>query len=96
MDNFLYCGDLQLAHIPSGLVPHLANAPLPALGRCALLIGGEVEGNEEEEVRGKDADSGEGGEFLAGAFSLDGEVWEVGAGEVVVGCVVDEAYFSSG
>ena len=43
MNDFLYRGDLQLAHIPSGLVAHLANAPLPALGRCAFLVGGEVE-----------------------------------------------------
>lgn len=57
-----------------------------------LLVGGQVEGNEEDEVGADDAHSGEGSEFLAGAVTRVGHPWPVGRGEVGVGREVDEAW----
>lgn len=67
-----------------------ACSPATALGH-GLLVRGEVEEDEEDEVRGKDADAGDGGEFLACALPGVGEVRPVGAGEVGPGGEVDEA-----
>ena len=75
------------------LVLHLnqrACSPAAALGH-RLLVGGEVEGEEEEEVRGDDADTGDGSELLASALAHVGDVGPVGAGEVGEGGEVDEA-----
>lgn len=92
MNRLLHHGHLQLTHIPRRLGPDLADTPLPALPHLALfLVGGEVEGDEEEEVGGEDADAGERGELLAGALAAGREVGKVGAGEVGVGGEVDEA-----
>lgn len=55
-----------------------------------LLVGGDVEGDEEEEVRGDDAHAGEGGKFLACAVACVWHPGEVGRGEVSVGGEVDE------
>ena len=62
-----------------------------ALG-LRFLVGRCVEGDEEEEVRGEDADACHGGEFLACAFAAVGHPGPVGGGEVGVGGEVDEAY----
>lgn len=79
MNRLLHHWYLQLTHIPRGFLPHFADTPLPALcRRGALLVGGQVEGHEKEEVGGEDADAGEGGEFLAGAAAEGGEGGEVG------------------
>lgn len=57
-----------------------------------LLVCRGVEGDEEQEVRGQDADAGDGGELLACAFAVVGHPGPVGGGEVGVGCEVDEAW----
>jgi hypothetical protein len=57
---------------------------------AVLLVGGDVEGDEEEEVGGDDAHAGEGGEFLACALPGVWHPLEVGRGEVGVGGEVDE------
>lgn len=88
---FLHRRHLQFAHISGGFRPDLANTSLPAFPANALVVGGEVEGDEEEEVGGEDANTGEGGEFLACAFAGSGEVGEVGRREVGIGGEVDEA-----
>lgn len=56
----------------------------------ALLVGGDVEGDEEEEVGREDTAASEGSEFLTGALSEVGHVGEVGGGEVGVRGKVDE------
>jgi hypothetical protein len=75
------------------LVLHLhqrACSPAAAL-RHWLLVRGEVESEEEEQVRRDDANTGNGGEFLASALAHVGDMGPVGAGEVGEGCEVDEA-----
>ena len=58
-----------------------ACSPAATLGH-RLLVRGEVEGEEEEQVRGDDADARDGGELLALALAHVGHVGPVGAGEV--------------
>ena len=70
---------------------HAAEGLASARRLLVTLVGGNVEGDEEDEVRGEDADSGDGGEFFARALAGVGEPREVGAGEVGVGGEVDEA-----
>ena len=75
------------------LILHLhkrGRSPAAAL-RHRLLVRGEVEGEEEEQVRRDDADARNGGELLARAFAHVGHVRPVGAGEVGPGGEVDEA-----
>lgn len=65
---------------------------LARAGRLSfLLVGGQVEGDEQHQVRADDADARERGELLTGALTGVGQVREVGRGEVVVGGEVDEA-----
>ncbi len=64
--------------------------PAPPSTRL-LLIRRKVETDKEQEIATQDAHAGEGGKLLAGAAAVIGEVREVGAGEVGVGCEVDEA-----
>jgi hypothetical protein len=66
-------------------------SPAAALGN-RLLVGREVEGDEEEEVGCEDADAGDGGEFLACALAGVGEPGPVGGCEVGPGGEVDEAW----
>jgi len=79
---------LHLADRGHLLVSHVAKGALSASplldGGGRALVGGGVEGDEEEEVRGEDADSGDSGEFFTGAGAVIGHIVEVGAGEVGV------------
>jgi hypothetical protein len=78
------------------LVLHLnqrTGSPAAALGH-RLLVCGEVEGEEQEQVRGDDADSGNGSELLASALAHVGQLGPVGAGEVGPRSEVDEAWSS--
>jgi hypothetical protein len=59
---------------------------------AVLLVGGEVEGDEEDEVRADGDDAGERSELLSGALAHGGQRGEVGRAEVGVGRKVDEAY----
>ena len=72
-------------------VNHRTCSPAAPL-RNRLFVSGEVEDDEEEEVRGEDANSGDGGEFLASALAGVGEPRPVGTREVGVGGEVDEAW----
>jgi hypothetical protein len=55
-------------------------------------ISGCVEGNEEEEVRGENADTGNCGEFFSSTGSVVWPGWEIGTGEISVRCIVDKSY----
>jgi hypothetical protein len=67
---------LLILHLHQG-----ACSPAAALGH-RLLVGREVEGDEEEEVRGQDADSSDGGEFLSCALARVREPLPVRASKV--------------
>jgi len=56
-----------------------------------LLVGSEVERDEEEKIGADYSHSGESGEFLSSAFARIWHPWEIGGGEVGVGREVDEA-----
>ena len=62
---------------------------------CGLLsiltVGGDVEGDEEDEVGGDYTHAGESSEFLSRTFSCIRHPLEVSGGEVGVRCEVDEA-----
>lgn len=76
-----------------GLVLHLdqgAGGPAATLGN-RLLVRSEVEADEEEEVRGDDDHSRNGGKLLTSALAQVGELGEVSAGEVGPRSEVDEA-----
>lgn len=79
------CWDTLACHVPESRCGSWA-----ALWEW-LLVGGGVEGDEEEEVRGQNADSGNSGELFTSASSQVGEGREVGGGEVGPGSEVDEA-----
>ena len=75
---------LDLLGSGEGLILHLnesaGSASATLLDR--LLVGGDVESDEENEVAGQDAHASERSEFLAGAPAGIGEPGPVGAGEV--------------
>lgn len=76
-------GDRRLRHTAKGLA---------STRRLAiLLVRGEVEGDEEDEVGGENSNTGKGGELLSSTLAGVGHPLEVGGGEVGVGRVVDEA-----
>ena len=72
-----------LAHAADGLAATRALAVLP--------VGGEVEGDEEEEVRGQDTNTSESGKLLTSAGANVGKPGPVGRGEVGPGGEVDKA-----
>lgn len=64
-------------------------SPAAALGH-GLLVGSEVEGEEEEKVGRDDADTGDRSKFLASTLAQVGKLGEVSAGKVGVRGEVDE------
>jgi len=58
---------------------------------CGLVVGGNIEGDEEEKVGAEDGHASEGGEFFTSTVTLVGEPREIAAGEVGVGSKVDES-----
>lgn len=56
-----------------------------------LLVGGEIEQDEEDEVGAEDDDAGECSKLFSCTLAVVGHPGKVGRGEVRVGCVVDEA-----
>lgn len=76
-------GQRSLGHATEGL----------AGAWCLLiaLVGGNIEGDEQDEVRAEDANTSEGSEFLSGAFTVVGHVGEVARSEVGVRGEVDES-----
>lgn len=91
MNSLIHHRHLQFAHIDRRLLAHLAHAPLTSFGAGLLLVSGEIEGDEEEEVGAKDADARERGELFAGAPAGRGEAGEISGGEVGIGGKVDES-----
>lgn len=59
--------------------------------RSFFGVGGNVEGDEQHQVRGEDANSGKGSELLARALASIGPRRLVGRNEVSVGGKVDES-----
>lgn len=57
-----------------------------------LLVGCEVERDEEQEVRADNAHTSKCGKFLSSAVARVWHPWEVGRGEVGVRCEVDKPY----
>lgn len=80
--------DLHVLHVDQGLFARVAAGSTALSG---LLVGGEVEGDEEEQVGAENGHASKGSEFLSGALSGVGGPWEVGRGEVGVGSEVDKA-----
>lgn len=70
---------------------HLAERLAGAGSLLVRLIGGKVEGDEENQVRADDTHTSEGSELLASALAGIGHPGVVGRGEVGVGGKVDEA-----
>ena len=84
---------LDLLGSGEGLILHLnesaGSASATLLDR--LLVGGDVESDEEDEVAGQDAHASERSELLAGADTGGRQPGEVAGGEVGIGREVDEA-----
>ena len=81
--------DLKVPHLDQGL---LASVAAGTSGLGGLVVGGNVEGDEENEVGADDTNTGHGSEFLTGALAHVRQPGEVGGGEVGVGGEVDEAW----
>lgn len=85
-------GDLEVLHVDQGL---LAGVATGTADLNLLLVGGDVESDEEEQVRGDNGNTGKRGELLTSAAAHVGSPGEVGGGEVAVRSEVDEAYAQS-
>lgn len=68
-----------------------ATEALAVAGLALLLVGGDVEGDEEDKVRGEDTNSRESSKLLAGTLASVGHPLEVSRSEVGIGGEVDEA-----
>lgn len=75
-------GERGLAH---------SSQALASSGLATALVSGEVERDEEDQVRADDAHAGEGGKLLTSAAAGIGHPGEVGGGEVGVRREVDKA-----
>jgi hypothetical protein len=82
-------GDLEVLHVDQRL---LAGVAAGTSGLGGLVVGGNVEGDEQDQVGADDADTSQGSEFLTGTLAHVGEPGEVGGGEVGVRGEVDEAF----
>lgn len=80
--------DFEILHVDGRLLRSVSPGPAPVSG---LLVCGEVEGDEEEEVGAEDGHASECSELLAGAFAVVWHVGKVGRGEVGVGCKVHKS-----
>lgn len=74
-------GDLEVLHIDQGL---LASVAAGTSGLGGLVVSGNVERDEENEVGADDANASHGSELLTGALAHVGEPREVSGGEVGV------------
>lgn len=82
MDEVVRVGQRRLGHTTEGL----AGGALRV-----LLVGGDVEEDEEDQVGSKNSNSGEGSKLLASTLTHVGQPWEVGGGEVGPGGEVDKS-----
>lgn len=69
-----------------------ATEALAVVGLALLLVGGDVEGDEEDQVGGKDANSRESSKLLACALAIVWHPLEIGGSEVGVRGEVDKAW----
>lgn len=81
-------GDLKVPHVDERLLASVA-ARTANLG--ILLVGGNVEGDEQQQVGGDDTNTSERSELLTSALTHVGSPGEVGGREVGVRGKVDEA-----
>lgn len=80
--------NLEVLHVDQRF---LASVAAGTSGLGGLVVGGNVEGDEQNQVGADDADTSHGSEFLTGTLAHVGEPREVGGGEVGVRGEVDEA-----
>lgn len=84
-------GGLDQMRVGKGSLAHSSEA-LSAAGRLAVaLVGGEVERDEEDEVRAEDTDTSESSKLLSGAPASVGHPGPVSRREVGVRGKVNEA-----
>lgn len=90
--RLLLTGRRGRSHFISGHVNNrlLSSVATGATGLSSLVVGDDVEGNEQNEVGGEDAHSSEGSEFLTGAVASVGSPGEVGGCKVGVRRKVNE------
>lgn len=81
--------DFHIPHLDQSLFAGVA-ARTSSLG--GLLVGGKVEGDEEEEVRAQDAHTGKSGKLFTSAATGIGSPWEVSVREIGVGSEVNESW----
>lgn len=81
-------GNFEVLHVDQRF---LASVAAGTAGLSGLVVGGNVEGDEEDQVGADDADTSQGSEFLTGTLAHVREPREVGGGEVGVRGEVDEA-----
>lgn len=77
-------GGLDQMRVGKRSLGHASEALSAGRGLALLLVGGKVEGDEEDEVGADGDDTGESSELLAGALAGIGHPGEVGGGEVCV------------
>lgn len=87
--DFGHGGDLLVLHVCDGVRGY---------GDLGVFLAGFlvrrcVKGEEEKQIRGEDGAAGHSGKGLSRAFADVGHGLEVGAGKVVVGRIVYEAYY---
>lgn len=80
----------DVVRVGKGSLGHAAQRLARGVLLGTLVVCGEVEGNEEDEVGRESRNAGQGGKLLAGALAGVGQEVEVGRGEVGVRGEVDE------
>lgn len=83
--------DEDVMRVRKGGLAHTTDRLATARSLGVLPIGGEVERDEEDEVRAEDANAGDGGELLSSAPASIGEVREIRRRKICVRGEVDEA-----
>lgn len=84
-------GGLDQVRVGKGSLGHASKALATARRLALLLVRGEVEGDEEDQVGAEGDDTSKGSELLASALASVGHPGPVGRGEVGVRGEVDEA-----
>ena len=84
-------GHLVVLHIDQGLLASIA-ARTSALLR--LVVGGDVEGNEQDEVRRDNSDSGKRSEFFSRTLATVRHPLEVSGSEIRIRSKVDKPWCS--
>lgn len=82
-------GHLKVLHIDQRL---LAGVSAWAGALAGSVVGGKVEGNKQNKVRGNDTNSGQRSKFFACTFAVVRDPREVGRGEIGIRGEIDEAY----